>query len=53
MMKINKRKQISIWQKNAKKGIVFFRPYDNPTPRTMKEAESGNHFTNIKALLSL
>ena len=40
-----------IWRANAKKGIVFFRPYDNPTPRTLKEAERGNHFTFIKDLL--
>jgi len=52
-MMIISKKTKTIWEKNAKKGIVFFRPYDNPTPRTMKEAYSGNHFSNIKALLSL
>lgn len=51
-MKINK-KTLDIWKKNAKKGIVFFRPYDNPTPRTLREAERGNYLTYIKKVLSV
>ena len=53
MMKINSKKQLKIWKKNADKGIVFFRPYDNPTPRTLREAESGNYLANIKKMLSV
>lgn len=51
-MKISEKTK-RIWEKNAKKGIVFFRPYDKPTPRTELEVIRGNHFTKIKNLLSV
>lgn len=53
MMKISDRTR-RIWEKNAKKGIVFFRPYNNYlTPRTELEYKRENHFANIKDLLQV
>ena len=53
MMKIKYKKQMKIWEKNRKQGIVFFRPYDKPTPRTELEVIRGNHFAFIKKMLCL
>ena len=53
MMKISDRTR-RIWEKNAKKGIVFFRPYNHYlTPRNELEIKRGNQITNIKNLLQV
>ena len=50
-MKISARTR-RIWEKNAKKGIVFFRPYNKHlTPRTELEYNRGNNFANFKNML--
>ena len=52
-MKISARTR-RVWEKNAKNGVVFFRPYNNHlTPRTELEYKRGNYFANIKNLLSV